>query len=174
VPASVGISLEQLRERLPLERPVLDYVLATMKAEGRLSERNALWASPDHAAVFAGADADHVEAIDRLFREAKYRPPGIEEVCAKTGIKPSDVQRLIKMLVQHERLVRVEGDILFHREAVDAAREALVAFMRKEGCLESVKFKYLLDTSRRFAIPLLDYLDTLGITRRDGHTRYLK
>ena len=76
-------------------------------------------------------------------------------------------------MLEHERLVRVEGDILFHREAVDAARDVLIEFIRKEGCLESVKFKYLLDTSRRFAIPLLDYLDTLGITRRDGHTRYL-
>jgi selenocysteine-specific elongation factor len=173
-PSSVGISLDQLRERLPIDRPVLDQILAQMKAGGRLAERSAFWASPDHAAVFSGADAEHVEAIDTLFREAKFRPPGLEEICDKTGIKQSDVRRLLKILLEHERLVRVEQDILFHREAVDSARDMLVEFIRKEGCLESVKFKYLLDTSRRFAIPLLDHLDTLGITRRDGHTRYLK
>ena len=173
-PASVGISLEQLRERLPIDRPVLDHLLAHMKADGQLQEHNGLWASPDHTAVFSGADAEHVEAIETLFREAKFRPPGIEEICDRIAIERSEVQRLLKILLEHERLVRVEGDILFHREAVAAARETLVEFIRKEGCLESVKFKYLLDTSRRFAIPLLDYLDTLGITRRDGHTRYLR
>ncbi len=173
-PGSVGISLDQLRERLPLDRPLLDHVLTKMKAAGQLVERNAFWAAPGHAAVFAGDDAAHVEAIEALFREAWYRPPGIDEVCQKTGIKPADVRRLLKMLVEHQRLVRVDADTLFHSEAVDAARDLLVDFIRKEGRLESVKFKYLLDTSRRFAIPLLDYLDTLGITRRDGHTRYLK
>ncbi len=70
--------------------------------------------------------------------------------------------------------MRVDQDVLFHQDAIDAARDKLVEYIRREGRLESVKFKYLLDTSRRYAIPLLDYLDTLGITRRDGHTRYLK
>ena len=67
-----------------------------------------------------------------------------------------------------------KGTFCFIARPSIPARDMLVEFMRQEGCLESVKFKYLLDTSRRFAIPLLDHLDTLGITRRDGHTRYLK
>jgi selenocysteine-specific elongation factor len=68
----------------------------------------------------------------------------------------------------------VAEGLFFHREAVDRAREILVEFMRKEGRLESVKFKYLLDTTRKFAIPLLDYFDDVGVTRRVGNTRYLK
>ena len=46
--------------------------------------------------------------------------------------------------------------------------------IKKEGGLESVKFKYLLDTTRKFAIPLLDYFDRTGVTRRVGYTRHLK
>ena len=60
-----------------------------------------------------------------------------------------------------------------HREAVDRARDLLISFIGKEGRLESVKFKYLLDTSRKYALPLLDYFDRAGVTRRVGHTRYL-
>jgi hypothetical protein len=44
--------------------------------------------------------------------------------------------------------------------------------MRKEGRLESVQFKYLLDTTRKFALPMLDYLDRAGVTRRVGNTRF--
>jgi selenocysteine-specific elongation factor len=57
---------------------------------------------------------------------------------------------------------------------VDRAREILVDFLREEGRLESVRFKYLLDTTRKFAIPLLDYFDKIGVTRRSGNTRYLR
>jgi len=64
--------------------------------------------------------------------------------------------------------------LLFHCVAVERAREVLIEHLRKEGRLESVDFKYLLDTTRKFAIPLLDYFDRVGILRRVGNTRYLK
>ena len=64
--------------------------------------------------------------------------------------------------------------LLFHSDAVEQARQILISFINKEGKLESVKFKYLLDTTRKYAIPLLDYFDRIGVTRRVGYTRYLK
>ena len=59
-------------------------------------------------------------------------------------------------MIEQEQLVRVDKDLLFHREAVERAQELLTEYIKKEGGLESVKFKYLLDTTRKFAIPLLD------------------
>jgi len=80
----------------------------------------------------------------------------------------------VRLLLEHQRLVQVAPDLLFHAEAVDRARTLVVDFIRKEGQMESVKMKYLLDTTRKFAIPLLDYLDRVGVTRAVGHTRYLR
>ena len=51
-------------------------------------------------------------------------------------------------------------------------RAILAEHFRKESRLESVDFKYLLNTTRKFALPLLDYLDRIGVTRRVGNTRY--
>ena len=68
----------------------------------------------------------------------------------------------------------MDKDLLFHREAVEEARRTLISYIKEHGGLESVKFKYLLDTTRKFAIPLLDYFDRIGVTRRAGYTRYLK
>ncbi len=173
-PESVGIELDALRQQLPIERAVLDHLLARLKTDGQLAEKNGRWALPSHAAEFQGEDANTVAAIDQLFRERAFRPPNVEEVCNHVALDRAKVDKLLQRLQEHQRLVRVEGGILFHREAVDAARDQMVEYLRKEGRLESVKFKYLLATSRKFAIPLLDYLDSLGMTRRDGHTRYLK
>jgi len=80
----------------------------------------------------------------------------------------------MKLLVEHGTLVRVPLDLFFHAEAVARAREVLVEHIRREGSLESVRFKYLLDTSRKFAIPLLDYFDLAGLTVNRNHTRYLR
>ena len=50
----------------------------------------------------------------------------------------------------------------------------MVEHIEKEGRLESVQFKYLVDTTRKFALPLLDYFDRVGLLRRVGNTRYLR
>ncbi len=84
------------------------------------------------------------------------------------------VERALKLLVEHGTLVRVAPDLLFHRDAVARAREILVETIRKEGSLESVRFKYLLGTTRKYAIPLLDYFDSVGLTVNRNHTRHLK
>jgi selenocysteine-specific elongation factor len=173
-PEGVGIPLDQLREDCGIDASILDRLLARMKVAGQLQYLHGRWALPEHDAAFCGEDAQRADAIEQLFRASGFRPPGVDEISDKIGSDRSTVERLLQTLREHERLIRVEGGILFHRDAVDRAREKLVETIRKEGRLESVKFKYLLDTSRKFAIPLLDYFDSVGVTRRDGHTRYLK
>ena len=64
--------------------------------------------------------------------------------------------------------------LLFHQEPIEQARRLLVEHIQKEGRLESVEFKYLLDTTRKFALPLLDYFDRTGLLRRAGNTRFLE
>ena len=91
-----------------------------------------------------------------------------------TGAKEETIQKILKTLREHETLIQVADGMLFHRQAVDRAREILVHFIEKEGRLESVRFKYLLDTTRKFALPLLDHFDRVGVTRREGNTRFLK
>ena len=93
---------------------------------------------------------------------------------AATGQSADKVAWAMRILTERERLVKVAEGLLFHADAVNLARTRLEEHIRKEGKLESVKFKYLLDTSRKYAIPLLDYFDVIGVTRRAGHTRYLK
>ncbi|MCR4415423.1 MAG: SelB C-terminal domain-containing protein, partial [Thermoguttaceae bacterium] len=84
------------------------------------------------------------------------------------------IDRAIRILGEHQRLVCVGEGLWFHDEAVARARQILVDYLRKEGRLESVRFKYLLDTTRKFALPLLDYFDRVGLLRRSGNTRFLR
>jgi selenocysteine-specific elongation factor len=167
------MTLDDLRQATAIGKAVLEGVVTRLKAEGRLTENNGRLARTDHRVTFADEDAAHLQAIEDLFRHQAFCPPAEDEIVQKTALAPKDVRRLLHILREHGQLVVVE-DLLFHREAVARARQILVEFLRKEGRLESVKFKYLLDTTRKFAIPLLDHFDRVGVTRRSGHTRYLK
>ena len=173
-PESPGMTLEELREACGLDKTALDGLVALERAAGRIVEQGDRFAAAGHRPTFQQEDARLLEAIEALFRQAPFRPPGPEEIVRQTGAAAGTVDKLLRILQEHRRLVPVAENLLCHREAVDRAREILVDFIRKEGKLESVRFKYLLDTTRKFALPLLDYFDRVGVTRRVGNTRYLK
>ena len=173
-PEMPGLSLEQLRQSCELEKPVLEAIVSSLKGQGRLVERSGRLALAEHRPTLQAEDAALSKQIESLFLENAFGPPAEEELVEKTGVKADAVRRIVKILIENQRLVQVAEDLVFHQAAVDRAREMLVEFIRKEGKLESVRFKYLLDTTRKFAIPLLDYFDRIGVTRRSGNTRFLR
>jgi len=173
-PESPGLTPEELRASSGLAKEVLEGLVAHLKLHNRLAQRNRRLALPSHRETLAGPDQQLFEAIDALFRQRLFNPPEEDEVVAHTRGAPADIQRVVKILVEHERLLRLPEDLLFHREGVEKAREILVSTLKAEGRLESVRWKYLLNTSRKYAIPLLDYFDRIGVTRRLNNTRYLR
>ena len=173
-PESPGISSEQLLEASRLKKDVFDGLIAKLISQGKLVERKHRLAQPEHQETISDDERKLLNSIESLFKTRPFNPPVYDEVVEHTKADPERVRKIFKMLLEQEQLVRVDKDLLFHREAVEQARQILTSYINKEGGLESVKFKYLLNTTRKFAIPLLDYFDRIGVTRRSGYTRYLR
>jgi selenocysteine-specific elongation factor len=173
-PESPGLPFDELLAATGFTRPVLEGILARLTSEAKVALRSGRFALATHREQFAHEDREAMDRIEALFRDHAFSPPDAAAVAEATRFPAARIAKAIALLQQHERLVAVGPDLLFHREAVDRAQTLLVDFIRKEGLLESVKFKYLLNTTRKFAIPLLDYFDRIGVTRAVGHTRYLK
>ena len=173
-PESPGLSIEQLHEASRLKKDVFDGLVNMLVSQGKLVERKHRLALPEHQETFSDDEQKLLRSIESLFKTRPFNPPMLDEVASDIRVKPEDLQKALKILLEQEQLVRVDKDLFFHREAVEWAHEALVTYITEQGGLESVKFKYLLDTTRKFAIPLLDYFDRIGVTRRSGYTRYLR
>jgi selenocysteine-specific elongation factor len=173
-PKSPGLSVEQFYEASKLKKNVFDNLMKLLLSEGKLIERKHRFALPEHRETFSDDEQNLLQSIESLFRNRPFNPPKFDEVTEHTKAAPDKVQKILQILIEQEHLVRVEKDLFFHGEAIEKARGLLISFIKKEGKLESVKFKYLIDTTRKFAIPLLDYFDRIGLTRRAGYTRYLK
>lgn len=172
-PESPGMSVAQLYEKSAMRKDVFDGLLKLLLSEGKLVERKHRLALPEHREMLSDTEQKLLQAVESLFRSRLFNPPSRAEIVGHTRADAEKVERILRIMLEQDRLIRVEADILFHAEAVERARGILVFFIEREGSLESVKFKYLLDTSRKFAIPLLDYFDRIGVTRSVGRTRYL-
>jgi selenocysteine-specific elongation factor len=171
-PERPGLPWEQLRKAMPVHKAALEHLVASLTSDGRLVEKGDYLALAEHRSTFRDEDAKLLDAVEALYRNQGFQPPSLEEVAKQTSAPPAKLQKILKILREHGKLVQVEEGILFHRDAIDLACEKLREHFRQEPRLESVQFKYLLDTSRKFAIPLLDYIDKLGVTRRVGNTRF--
>ncbi len=173
-PDSPGMTVDDLQKAAGLDKRLFEPVLAQLKVSGRLADRAGRLALPTHKAAVAAQDQALMDRIESLFAAAPFAPPGLAEVAAALKVAPPALDKTLRLLVQHQRLVKVGVDLYFHKPAVERARQVVIDHITKEGRLESVQFKYLLDTSRKYAIPLLDYFDRIGLTRQVNHTRYLR
>ena len=171
---SPGISSEQLLEVSRLRKDVFDGLVELLVSQGKFVERKHRLALPEHKEAFSDDEQKLLSSIESLFKIRPFNPPGLDEIARDISANQENIQRALKILIEQELLIRVDKDLLFHCEAVEKARELLTEYITKEGGLESVKFKYLLDTTRKFAIPLLDYFDRIGVTKRVGYTRLLR
>ncbi|MHC4440760.1 MAG: selenocysteine-specific translation elongation factor, partial [Planctomycetota bacterium] len=149
-PESPGLSSEQLHEASRLKKDVFDGLIKMLVSHGKLVERKHRLALPEHQESFSDDEQKMLSSVESLFKARPYNPPKYDEVVEHTKADPERVRKILKILIEQEQLVRVDKDLFFHSEAVKQAREMLVAYITEQGGLESVKFKYLLDTTRKF------------------------
>ncbi len=173
-PESPGIALEQFYNTSGLKKDVFDSFLRLLISDGGIVERKHCLALAEHREKFSSDEQKLLCKIELLFKERPFDPPNFDEVIEFARITQENLKNILNILIEQEKLVRVDKDMFFHIEAVERARGILISYITENGGLESVKFKYLLDTTRKFAIPLLDYFDRIGVTRRVGYTRYLR
>ncbi len=122
-----------------------------------------------HRVVLKQDEEQASGSIEKAFRDAGLTAPPLAEVLAKAGVDPSRARSLLQILLRDGRLVKVSDELVFHRTAIEALRERLAP--HKGSRISVPQFKDLAGISRKYAIPLLEYLDRERITRREGDQR---
>ena len=157
-PESPGIRREQLLTDSGLRKEIFDgWSNGCSPASCALADRKGYLAVPAHREQFNDAERQLLQRVESMFKEHLFDPPSPQTVADQTRAVPAKVARAIRILVEQQRLIRVEQDLYFHADAVAEGRARLVRYIQEKGELESVQFKYVLDTTRKYAIPLLDY-----------------
>lgn len=114
------------------------------------------------------------ETILRRLLDAPFTPPSPEEVAEEARAAPGTTRELFDLL-EEEALVRKAGEsVYFHHTALEEARRRLADHLREAGSMTAADARKLLETTRKYIIPLLELLDRDGFTRRRGDVRELR
>jgi selenocysteine-specific elongation factor len=169
-PLLPGIAKEDLRGRELGEAPpfVFDALLAEAKETVVDGETVRL---RTHKVVLKQDEEQARAAIERAFEQAGLAVPALSEVLAKSGVESGRARSLLQILLREKCLIRVTEDLVFHHSAVESLRQLLAA--RKATRFNVGIFKDWTGISRKYAIPLLEYLDRERITRREGDERLI-
>ena len=113
--------------------------------------------------------------IEEAFARAGLTVPPVKEVLSKLAVDGKRAQKILLMLLRERVLVKVTEDLIFHRTAMEALRGKLTEYKKKNGeRLPIAAFKELSGVSRKYAIPLLEFLDRERVTRRVGDERVIQ
>jgi selenocysteine-specific elongation factor len=163
-PLLPGIARQELRGGAPVF--VMDALLTETKeivAEGELVR------SRGHKLVLKEDEEQARAKIERAFEETGLAVPAMAEVLAKSGVEAARARSLLQILLREKRLVRISEDLVFHQSALSQLRELLAR--HKGERFRVPEFKEWTGISRKYAIPLLEFLDRERITRREGDER---
>ena len=111
-----------------------------------------------------------VEAI----RKGGSQPPVREELPALFGITDKDAKDLLKLLADEGRVVRINDSLYLDKAVLEAIRADLVKFLQEKKEIVVAEFRDIAKTSRKFAVPILEYLDSQKLTQRVGDKRVLR
>jgi selenocysteine-specific elongation factor SelB len=167
-PGVKGAPTHQIRSTLMsgVEPGISDFILQSIpqvRVEGDVV------ALAQHHAQLNPEEVRSRDRIEQIYRNAGFQPPSMQEALANGGVAPARARALLESLVKDGKLVRIGPDLIFHGSVLAHIRKSLVS---QKGRRFSVPdFKLWTQISRKYAIPLLEYLDREHVTRRDGDMR---
>jgi selenocysteine-specific elongation factor len=172
-PLAAGMSRAGLKGALPKGVParVYDFLLAGMEEAGEITGLEGLVAAAGHRPEPGPKEQEWLGRITALYRASGFTPPTLRELAERTSLKQDYLESLTGYLARNGELVRLDDQLLLHREHFAKARRLLVSHFQDKKTLAAAEFRDLLGTSRKFVLPLLETFDRLKWTRRLGDER---
>ncbi len=174
-PLLPGIPKEELRDRSfgRLSPLVFEAALARLAAEGRLEAQGEIVKQAGRRIVLTEEEEQAKQRITAAFGNAGLTVPSVKEVLGKLPVESQRAQKILRILIKELVLVKVSEELVFHRSAIERLRAQLAHYKARSDRLNVSSFKDLACISRKYAIPLLEYLDRERVTRRVGDDRVI-
>jgi selenocysteine-specific elongation factor len=183
-------ALRRLHEQFPLMsshdrnkvQSLLDYVgddaLVNAKVEILLRNRKLVGdvrriALAEFKPKLSGNQRKLREKIISAYQEGRFQPPEPSSFASLAGGNAANLRDLIDVCVAESQLVPIATDLFLHTDAETEMRQLVRLALAGERGLSVAEIRDLLHTTRKFAVPLCEYLDRIGVTRRDGDLRFL-
>ncbi|MGA8489961.1 MAG: selenocysteine-specific translation elongation factor [Terriglobales bacterium] len=173
-PLVAGMSREELRGRFSEVAPtVFDSLLDEAVRAKKIELNGELVRLPGRGVVMKDEEAESHQIIEAAFANAGLKVPALKDVLGGLKVDRVRAQKIVTLLLRDKLLVKISDDLVFHRDALLDLRKRMAAEKAKSPKLDVARFKDLTGVTRKYAIPLLEYLDREHVTRRAGDERVI-
>ncbi len=154
-----------------VDADVLTGVVARLIKSGKVVGGEAGVALRDHAGRLTAAQEAARDRIVARYRRDAFMPPDPGELAAQFGLTNAEMRQLLSLCVHTGELAHISATIYLHRQWHDELRQRITAALVGSNGLTMAEIRDLLKTSRKYALPMCEYLDRAGLTRRTGDLR---
>ncbi|MGD0824408.1 MAG: selenocysteine-specific translation elongation factor [Terriglobales bacterium] len=172
-PLVAGMSKEELRDRVNLGPEVFYSVLEKLAEEKKLEVAGELVHSAGRGVVMKDDEAESKKIIEQAFASAGLKVPSLKEVLAGLKVDKTRAQKIVTLLLRDKVLIKISEELVFHQSALMDLRHKVAALKASTPKIDVARFKEMTGVSRKYAIPLLEFLDRERVTRRVGDERVI-
>jgi selenocysteine-specific elongation factor len=167
---SAGLGRSELKGQTGLSKEIFDFLIEKLVREQRLRLQDALVYASGTDRQFSDPDVKSLSAITTAYESAGLAVPSSSDVARTLNLKEAEMRRLMTLLLRDKVLVKLGTDGLYLHQSVLGTLRGRMRELRGQT-LDVARFKQMTGLSRKYAIPLLEYLDRERVTRKDGDLR---
>ena len=173
-PLLAGQNASQLRRTLSLDENSFERLANQLIKERQLVKDGNLLRLASHEIQFSQEEETAKEELEQLFLEAGMNTPTFSELSTLLPeYTPKVLESTFYALLNLGRFVKIAENFFIHKTRFEEISDALTTYLRENGTITVAEFRETAETSRKYAVPFLEYCDTQNLTVRDGNIRRL-
>ena len=173
-PLLAGQNASQLRRKLKLEEVSFEKLANRLIVDGQLAKEGNLLRLASHEIQFSQEEETAKERLEKLFLEAGMNTPSFNELSTLfPEYTPQLLESTFFALLNLGQFVKIADNFFIHKTVFEEIQELLATYLRKNDTITVAEFRETAQTSRKYAVPFLEYCDSQNLTIRDGNIRRL-
>ena len=172
-PLNAGAQKEEIRQHLSCENSILEALLQSMLDDKSISQKGELFLNPNFSITLSSEDDSLQNSILNQLDQEGFTSSTLAQLSLKTGNSKEKLMQVLNVAEQQGKLLRIDGKLMFTQKNFIILREKVNQFFSNHPEMSVLEFKELAHTSRKYAVPLLEYFDKKKITYREGNIRKL-
>jgi selenocysteine-specific elongation factor len=175
-PLAPGMDMENLRGKLPytLSAKVFRAVVDALLSDKIIAKEENLLRTAEHRVQLGSQEKSLMDRIKKMLGEQPMSPPELKEIEKQLEISRNKLTEVIRLLERDGSVIRVTADLYYLSSTIDQVRAILKKYLSDKAEISAASFRDLINSSRKYTIPLLEYFDREGVTLRIGDVRRLK
>lgn len=152
---------------------LVNAIIDRLKAQGQVTADARTAALADHVPKLSQKERQLKAEIAHAVSAAGLAPPGPDELAARAGPRASAIPDLLNLLIDEERIVEISPQLYLDYDVAGSLRSRVIERLSDGSRITMAELRDMLGTTRRYAVPIGEYLDRIGLTVREGDLRRL-